>query len=286
MRKLTEREIELLVEQGCSAENWLGIEVEDDDFRVDAISNVNFYGSVSIGGLSGTIEVEEGFEKRCGIHHATLRNVSIGSDCLIEKVNGYISNYDIADGVYISNVGVLNVQGTPLFGNGTEVAVLNEGGDENVVLYDKLTAQIAQLMLDNKSVRQMALREVSARPRMEHGTIGKGSRIVGLRNMNNVLVGEACDIQGASCLTESTILSSEESPTFIGPDVILESSIVAEGATVTDGAKVYSSFVGESVHVGKGFSSEASVFFANAYMDNGESCAAFCGAPLCHSVPC
>lgn len=277
MRKLTEREIELLVEQGCSAENWLGIEVEDDDFRVDAISNVNFYGSVSIGGLSGTIEVEEGFEKRCGIHHATLRNVSIGSDCLIEKVNGYISNYDIADGVYISNVGVLNVQGTPLFGNGTEVAVLNEGGDENVVLYDKLTAQIAQLMLDNKAVRQMALREVSARPRMEHGTIGKGARIVGLRNMNNVLVGDACDIEGASCLTESTILSSEESPTFIGPDVILESSIVAEGATVTDGAKVYSSFVGESVHVGKGFSSEASVFFANAYMDNGESCAAFCG---------
>ena len=177
MRKLTEREIELLVEQGCSAENWLGIEVEDDDFRVDAISNVNFYGNVSIGGLSGTIEVEEGFEKRCGIHHATLRNVSIGSDCLIEKVNGYISNYDIADGVYISNVGVMNVQGTPLFGNGTEVAVLNEGGDENVVLYDKLTAQIAQLMLDNKAVRQMALREVSARPRMEHGTIGKGARI-------------------------------------------------------------------------------------------------------------
>ena len=31
MRKLTEREIDLLVEQGCSAENWLGIEVEDDD---------------------------------------------------------------------------------------------------------------------------------------------------------------------------------------------------------------------------------------------------------------
>ena len=53
------------------------------------------------------------------------------------------------------------------------------------------------------------------------------------------------------------------------------------GATVTDGAKVDNCFVGESVHIGKGFSAEASLFFANAYMDNGESCAALCGPFAC-----
>ena len=35
--------------------------------------------------------------------------------------------------------------------------------------------------------------------------------------------------------------------------------------------------MGEACHIGRGFSAESSVFFANSYMDNGESCAAFCG---------
>ena len=72
-------------------------------------------------------------------------------------------------------------------------------------------------------------------------------------------------------------MSTDDAGTLIGSDVIIEDSIVAAGASVTDGAKVDCSFVGESVHIGKGFSSEASLFFANSYMDNGESCAAFCG---------
>lgn len=84
-------------------------------------------------------------------------------------------------------------------------------------------------------------------------------------------------MQGSCKLTNCTILSTDDAGTLIGSDVIIEDSIVAAGASVIDGAKVYCSFVGESVHVGKGFSSEASVFFANSYMDNGESCAAFCG---------
>lgn len=281
MRKLTEKEIAILEEQQCTAENWMEVEVDDDDFRAETVKNVAFYGTVSIGGQSGTVEVEEGFQRRCGLFNCTLHNVAIGNDCLIENVGGYIGGYDIGDRVYISNVGVMTTQGEPTFGQGQVVSVLNEGGDGNIVIYDKLTAQTASLMLEHECVRNLAEHELAARRPRERGVIGQGVRIVGLREMQNTLVGDACEIQGASRLSEVTILSRDDAPTLIGPDVILEECVVAEGSTVTDGAKAYHSYIGQSVHMGRGYSSESSVFFANSHLENGEACAAFCGPFTC-----
>lgn len=281
MRKLTEKEIALLEEQLCSAEDWANVEVDDDDFRATAVRNVHFYGSVSLGAMGGTVEVEEGFVRRSGIVNATLRNVSVGNDCLIENVHGYIAGYDIGDRAYISNVGVMTTQGEPTWGQGQVVSVLNEGGDGNIVIYDKLTAQTASLMLEHACVRQLAEHELAARRPLERGTVGQGVRIVGLREMQNTLVGDACEIQGASRLSEVTILSRDDASTFIGPDVVLDECVVAEGATISDGAKAYHSYIGQSVHMGRGYSSESSVFFANSHLENGEACAAFCGPFTC-----
>ena len=281
MRKLTNREVELLEEQGCSAENWMNIEVDDEGFRVECVRQVNFYGNVSIGDMNGSVEVDEGFARRCCIRRATLRNVTIGDRCLIENVNGYISNYDIGNDVYISNVGILSSSADASFGNGNTVSVLNEGGDGNVFIYTGLTAQIASLMMMSNDVIAMAKQEVETNGRRDRGCVSDRSRIVGVGEMSNVLVGNACEVQGAHRLVETTILSTEDAPTLIGADVILENVIVAEGAMVVDGAKAYNSFIGESVHVGRGFTSESSLFFANSHMENGEACAAFCGPFSC-----
>ena len=215
------------------------------------VRNVNFYGKVEIGSMKGMIDVDEGFQRHSAIQNATLNNVTIGDDCLIENVHGYISNYSIADNCYISNIGIISAQGTPSFGNGTVISVLNEGGDGNVVIYDKLTAQIAWLMIHFPSVREFALQEIARYPKTDKGTIGQGCRIVGIGEICNVYVYPYCEIQGASHLSNVTLLSSSDAPSFVGPDVILENSVVAMGATVTDGAKVDNCVVGESVHIGK-----------------------------------
>lgn len=271
MRELTVNEIAQLEERGCWAEDWSDILV-DEGFVPSQVTNVQLYGHVEIGSLSGSVEAEEGFRRRCGVRNATLRNVIVGDDCLIENVRGYISNYQVGDRCYISNVGVITCQEGCTFGTGTEISVLNEGGDPNIILFEGLTAQLAWLMVNFSFVRGLA-RSTTA----DWGAIGANSRIVGMKEMTGVKIGEGCEVKGSSRLTNCTILSTDDAGTLIGSDVIIEDSIVAPGASVLDGAKVYSSFVGESVHVGKGFSSEASVFFANSYMDNGESCAAFCG---------
>lgn len=279
-RLLTNQEITILQQRGCVAEDW-GLVTVSDGFVADSVSNVSFYGCVEIGDLTGSVSVEEGFERRCIIRNATLKDVTIGDNCFIENVNGYISNYNIGDNCYISNVGIISAQGTLTFGNGTVISVLNEGGDGNVVVYDGLTAQVAWLMIHYPEVRTLVLNEIADRPKQTRGEIGNGCRITGAKAINNACIYPYCEVEGATHLSNITLLSSEDAPTLVGPDVIMENTVVAKGATVTTGAKVDNCFVGESVHIGKGFSAEASIFFANAYMDNGEACAALCGPFSC-----
>ncbi|MCR5044119.1 MAG: DUF4954 family protein [Bacteroidaceae bacterium] len=282
MRELTVNEIAQLEERGCWADDWTDILV-DEAFVPSQMTNVLLYGHVEIGGLGGSVEVEEGFRRRCCVRNATLRNVIIGDDCLVENVRGYISNTQIGDRCYVSNIGIITNQEDSTFGNGTEISVLNEGGDANIIICEGLTAQLAWLMVNFPKTKELAKLSIqnsqssTANGQLSTPHIGAGSRVVGVKEMNNVRIGEGCEVQGSCKLTNCTILSTDDAGTLIGSDVIIEDSIVAAGASVIDGAKVYCSFVGESVHIGKGFSSEASVFFANSYMDNGESCAAFCG---------
>lgn len=272
MRELTVNEIAQLEERGCWAEDWSNILV-DDDFIVATVANVTFYGHVEIGNLNDSIDVEEGFRRRCGVKNVMLRDVMIGDGCLIENVRGYISNYSIGDRCYISDLGVMTSQEGSTFGNGTTISVLNEGGDGNVVIFDGLTAQIAWMMVNFPAVRRLA--RISADSK--RGIVGAGSRIVGVKEISSVKIGEGCEVRGSSRLSNCSILSNDDASTLIGTDVIIENSVVAAGASVLDGAKVDNCFVGESVHVGKGFSAESSLFFANSHMDNGESCAALCG---------
>ena len=292
MRELTVNEIAQLEERGCWAEDWSDILV-DEAFDPSRMKDVQLYGHVEVGNLNGTVEVEEGFLRRCCVRNATLRNVTIGDDCLVENVRGYISNTQIADRCYVANVGVITNQEGSSFGCGTEFSVLNEGGDGNIVIFEGLTAQIAWLMVNYpkaKELVKLGMRNEelgmdtnsSVKQTIPHSSfliphLGRGSRVVGVQEMTNVRIGEGCEVQGSCKLSNCTIMSTDNAGTLIGSDVIIEDSVVAAGASVIDGAKVYSCFVGESAHIGKGFSAEASIFFANSYMDNGESCAAFCG---------
>ena len=114
----------------------------------------------------------------------------------------------------------------------------------------------------------------------ERGVIGERVRITFTREISNARVGDYCEVQGASRISNTSLMSSDDAPTFIGSDVIIENSIVAQGASVVDGAKVDSCFVGENVHVGKGFTAISSLFFANCFLDNGEANASFLG-PFC-----
>ena len=236
MRELTVNEIAQLEERGCWAEDWSDILV-DEAFVPTQMEQVMLYGHVEIGSLSGFVELEEGFRRRCCVRNAVLRNVTIGDGCLVENVRGYISNTQIGDRCYVANIGVITNQDGSSFGCGTEISVLNEGGDGNIVIFEGLTAQLAWLMVNFPKAKTLATSQLSTvNCQLPTPHIGSGSRIVDVKEMNNVKIGEGCEVKGSCKLTNCTVLSTDDAGTLIGSDVIIEDSVVAAGASVIDGA--------------------------------------------------
>ena len=75
-----------------------------------------------------------------------IHNCEIGSDVLISNIGDYIANYRIEDDVVIKNCGKIQTEGVSTFGNGTQVAVLNETGGRSVRIWDKLSAHQAYII--------------------------------------------------------------------------------------------------------------------------------------------
>ena len=215
-RQLTQDEIDVLESNSCWAENWDGVKVAEN-FSPYGFHRVLFYGDIRLGVFEKQVEVSKGFTKHAGINDATLRNVTVGDNCLIEKVGNFINNYTIGDDCYISNICTMETTEGATFGEGHLISVLNEMGDGNVVLFHDLNSQLAAFMvkhLKDKQLKDSLTRLINEEIRFtlpERGTIGNSVKIINAKEITN------------------------------------------------------------------GFTAEASVFFANSYMANGEACAAFCG---------
>ena len=282
MRSLTVDEIEALERQGCTADDWTRIAVAED-FAPVYIRDVAFSGDVSLGLFDKMVEVGEGFARHSGIRRAVLRDVAVGDNCLIENIGCHICRYVIGDECYIANVGLMSCTEDASFGEGNAVSVLNEAGPGNVLIHAALTPQLAAFMVAHaadKAVwgRMLSMVAADVASRAEpFGTVGYGAKIVNTREIVNTRIGDECEISGASRLSDCTLASSPEAPVFVGCGVECENTVVQAGSSVVSGARLYNCLVGEACHVGRGFTAESSLFFANSYMDNGEACAAFCG---------
>ena len=281
-RQLTQEEIEVLERNSCWAEDWNRVMVAET-FRPYGFHRVLFYGDIQLGSFDKQVEVTKGFTKHAGINDATLRNVTVGNDCLIEKIGNFINNYTIGDDCYISNISTMETTEGATYGEGHVVSVLNEMGDGNVILFHDLNSQLAALMVKHfkdKSLRDNITRLVNEEIRFtlpERGTIGNGVKIINTKEITNTVVKDDCEINGAARLSDCTIMSSKDASVYIGTGVICENSIISNGCSITNSVKMQDCFVGEACQITNGFTAEASVFFANSFMANGEACAAFCG---------
>lgn len=287
-RSLTFEEIDTLERNSCWAEDWSRVEVTEEGFQAKYFHRVMFYGDIRLGSFQKNIEIAKDFVKHSGINDATLRNVTVGDDCLIEKVGNYINNYTIGNDCLISNISVMETTEGASYGEGNLISVLNEVGDGNVILFHDLNSQFAAFMVkhfNNKDLKNAIRRLVSeeiARTNPERGTIGNNVKIINTREITNTIIQDDCEISGASKLSDCTILSSENASVFIGTGVICENSIISDGSSIINSVKMQDCFVGEACQIANGFTASQSVFFANSFMANGEACAAFCG-PFCAS---
>ena len=280
-RHLTKEEISILIAQNCYAENWDNITVKEGSEPVN-ILNTRFEGIIKLGDLSGETEVEENTSRKCGIYNSSISDCDIGDQVLISEVKN-LSNYNIEGDVVISNVGSLVVNKETTFGNGTELEVLNEGGGRELPVYDRLSSQVAYLTVlyrhDKEFTEKITglIRNYCESKRSDRGVIHAGARIFDSLVIRNVHVEGYAIISGASLLEEGTIKSCSEAPVYIGEGVIAKKFIIQSGSSVDGGAILEKCFVGQGVKIGRQYSAENSVFFANSEAFHGEACRLFAG---------
>ena len=280
-KNLTPKEIDRLIAAGCEAEDWKNVLV--DGTKVEYIRRVRFSGTVRLGRFERAFELPGGLRKHAGIYDATLHNVTVGDDCLIENVSNYIANYEIGHDSLLENVDLVVTEGPCRFGNGVAVSVMNETGGREVLIYDRLSAQVAYVMAMYRHRPELIktldamVEDYAKSQESSYGRIGNHVVIRNTRYLNGVRIGDHAVISGVNRLKNGSVNSNEAAPVTISHGVIADDFIICSGSRVEDNTTFTRCFIGQACRFGHSYSASDSLFFSNCQGENGEACAIFAG---------
>ncbi len=278
-RKLTSDEIQSLKTQGCSSSDWEKISIKEP-FNPEAIYGVHFFGEVKIGKMIFP-ETGDPYE-RPGLYHSIISNCILGDNSRVAHA-GLLRDYEAGEGSVIERVNEISMTGESSFGNGEVLDALNEGGGRDLMIFDQLTSQIAFMSVLYQHDHELiaSLKKIIAgyaeSKRSSTGYIGKNAVIRNANIIRNVFVGDSALIDGASYLSEGSIISCPEDQAVVGEGVTARHFIIHQGSRVTSSAILEKVFIGQGVRIGKQLSAENSVFFANCEGFHGEAVSLFAG---------
>jgi len=251
-RHLRAEEIETLVKNGNSTEDWDGILV-DDRFAPHLVKNCEFYGLVRIGRLDEALLEHHDLTVPVGLTNSRIIACDIGDNVAIHNVPN-LAHYIIGDRVVLLNVDEMHTTNHAKFGNGIvkdgesekvriTLEMINEAGGREVAPFDGMIcadAALSALHPGDAGLRQRltAITQKQFDPRRgRYGTVGDECVIKNSRIIKDVRVGPCCYIKGANKLKNLTINSSADEPTQIGEGVELVNGIIGYGCHVFYGVK-------------------------------------------------
>ena len=280
-RNLTNEEINFLKSQGCSSQSWEKILIKNVD--LSRIKDVQFHGKIKINALNGMVRYHKKVKLLASINRATLINVYINGNVYINNVGRFIENYKIENGVIIENAGSIYMEGKSSFGNGVETSPIMEGDGRSVKIFYRLNSHIAYLVAMYRHEKVMRekinalIDEYTKQKTRRFGKIKKYAQIINARLIKNSLIDPYATIENTDEINNTTVISTKECPSYIGTSVILKDSIVLKGAHIVDGTVIKKAFIGEGVKLGRQFSCEDSLLFANCEGEHGEMFSIFAG---------
>lgn len=251
-RQLTAYEIEVLVRNRNTSDNWNNILVSDA-FNPELVKNCKFYGLVRIGKLESYCLEFSDLKVPVGLYNSTIISTDFGDNVCIDNVN-YLSHYIIGNEVIIVNVNELATTNHAKFGNGIVktgedesiriwLELCNENGGRKVLPFNGMLTADAFLWskyrddatLLNK-FKQFTEKQFPAQ-RGYYGKVGHRTVIKNTAIIKDVWIGQDAYIKGANKLKNLTINSGDEGKTQIGEGCELVNGIVDYGCRIFYGVK-------------------------------------------------
>ncbi len=251
-RQLTAYEIEMLVRNRNTSDNWNHILVSDA-FNPELVQNCKFYGLVRIGKLEPFYLEFHNLKRPVGLYNSTIISCDFGDNVVIDNVN-YLSHYIIGTDVMIVNVSEIATTDKAKFGNGILkdgedeniriwLQVCNENGGRQIIPFDGMLPGDAYLWTRHRENQQLQdkLKEFTQNKfdtrRGHYGTIGDRTVIKNCRIVKDVVIGSDAYIKGANKIKNVTINSSTDAPSQIGEGCELVNGIVDYGCRIFYGVK-------------------------------------------------
>ncbi len=251
-RQLSASEIESLVQNRNTSDNWNNILVSDD-FNPKLVRNCKFYGLVRIGKLESiTLEFSQ-LVVPVGLYSSTIVSCDFGDNVAVNNVH-YMSHYIVGDEVILVNIDELITTNHSKFGNG----IVKEGEDESVRIWFELCNENGgrkvlpfnsmlpgdawlwskyrtdKTMLDK--FKEFTETEFKTHPGY-YGKIGHRTIIKNTGIIKDVWIGSDAYIKGASKIKNVTVNSGEEGRTQIGEGCEIVNGIIGFGCRIFYGVK-------------------------------------------------
>lgn len=251
-RNLSAHEIEVLVKNGNTTDNWNNILVSDA-FKPELVQSCKFYGLIRIGKLEPFFLEYNDLKVAVGLYNSTIISCDLGDNVAINHVT-YMSHYIIGNEVIVVQVDEMKTTANSKFGNGIIkdgepessriwLEICNENGGRKVIPFNGMLPGDAWLWSkyrDDKGLLDKFVEFTETEYKTEPGYYGKvGDRTV-IKNtniINDVWIGSDAYIKGANKLKNLTIKSSPLGRTQIGEGCELVNGIVDFGCRIFYGVK-------------------------------------------------
>jgi signal peptidase I len=251
-RKLTAYEIEVLVRNNNTSDDWNKVLVSDA-FNPELVKSCNFFGLVRIGKLEALSLAFHDIRLPVGLYNSTIISCDFGDNVVVDNVN-YMSHYIVGNDVIIVNVNELAVTDHSKFGNGIIktgedesvriwIEICNENGGRKVIPFNGMLPGDAFLwsrFRDDETLmekfRSFTQKKFDSK-RGYYGKIGDRTVIKNSKIIKDVWIGSDAYIKGANKLKNLTINSSPEAKSQIGEGVELVNGIIGFGCRLFYGVK-------------------------------------------------
>src|SRR6478735_1393591 len=251
-RQLTAYEIEVLVRNGNTSDDWNKILVSHA-FNPELVKSCKFFGLVRIGKLEPYCLEFSDLKLPVGLYNSTIISCDFGDNVVIDNVN-YLSNYIIGNEVIVVNVNELATSDHAKFGNGILkdgepesvriwLEICNENGGRSVIPFNGMLPADAWMWSKFRDDEQLLHRfktfteDQFKKERGFYGKVGNRTVIKNCAIIKDVWIGSDAYIKGANKLKNLTINSGPEGISQIGEGCELVNGIIGFGCRIFYGVK-------------------------------------------------